>query len=51
MLTFTVCFHVKDDELHPSLIELDDALVIEDDMFDEDEDDHDDVCCLISLLL
>ncbi|XP_010327414.1 E3 ubiquitin-protein ligase UPL3 [Solanum lycopersicum] len=33
----------EDDELHPSLIELDDALVIEDDMFDEDEDDHDDV--------
>ncbi|XP_049374949.1 E3 ubiquitin-protein ligase UPL3-like [Solanum verrucosum] len=33
----------EDDELHPSLIELDDALVIEDDMSDEDEDDHDDV--------
>ncbi|KAK4377364.1 hypothetical protein RND71_003660 [Anisodus tanguticus] len=29
----------EDDELDRSLVELDDALVIEDDMFDEDEDD------------
>ncbi|KAK4345454.1 hypothetical protein RND71_035630 [Anisodus tanguticus] len=33
----------EDDELDRSLVELDDALVIEDDMSDEDEDDHDDV--------
>lgn len=45
MLTFRCLTHVKDDELDHSLIGLDDALVIEDDMSDEDEDDHDDVCC------
>ncbi|KAM3287543.1 hypothetical protein P3S67_020973 [Capsicum chacoense] len=33
----------EDDEVHHSLIELDDALVIEDDLSDENEDDHDDV--------
>ncbi|OIT27638.1 PREDICTED: E3 ubiquitin-protein ligase UPL3-like [Nicotiana attenuata] len=33
----------EDDELDISHVELDDALVIEDDMSDEDEDDHDDM--------
>ena len=36
---------MQDEDLDVSPVEIDDALVIEDDdITDEDEDDHDDVC-------
>lgn len=35
---------MQDDDLDISPVELDEALVIEDDDISEDDDDHDDVC-------